>query len=265
MNTDCIIVYESIYNGNTEKLAKVMSRTLGCGFINAKEALEIDLSNYKTIGLGSGIYFGSHHTAIVEVAKKLDSSKQDVFIFSSRGAPVLGKYHEPIKKILVEKGKKIVGEFSVRGYDETGPWVIIGGGNVGKPNESDLKKAAKFVRNCFPKYCMPDFYSQVVAKLPVKEGSVNTYTLIGNGNLVVLKGDFVTINQSACLGCGKCVKVCPLGVIELVDHNAVPQAELDCTLCRLCEVACTERAISLHYTWLDAIKVAIRHGKRNSL
>jgi ferredoxin len=136
---------------------------------------------------------------------------------------------------------------------------------VGKPNESDLKKAAKFVRNCLPKYFLPDFYSQVVAKLPVNEGSVNTYTLNGNGKQVVLKGDFVTINQSACLGCGKCAKVCPLGIIELVDHKAVPQAELDCTLCRLCEAACTERAISLHYTWMDAIKVAIRHGKRNSL
>ena len=265
MNKTCIIVYESIYNGNTEKLAKAMAKTLGCHLIKPQEALETDLSQYKVIGIGSGIYFGSHHPAIIEVVKKFDRSDQEVFIFSSRGAPVLGKYHEPIKKMLVEKRKKIVGEFSVRGYDETGPWVIIGGGNVGKPNESDLKKAAKFVRNCYPKYCMPDYYNRVVAKLPVNEGSVNTYTLNGNGNPVVLKGDFVTINQSACLGCGKCIKVCPLGVIELVDHKAVPQAELDCTLCRLCEAACTERAISLHYKWLDAIKVAIRHGKRNSL
>jgi len=265
MKTDSIIVYESIYNGNTEKLARVMAHTLGCRFIKAQEALDMDLSHYETIGFGSGIYFGSHHPAVFEVVKKLDNSQQDVFIFSSRGAPVLGKYHSPIKELLVKKGKKIVGEFSVRGYDETGPWVIIGGGNVGKPNESDLKKASKFVQNCFPKYCMPDYYKQVTTKLPVKEGFVNTYTLNSNETPVVLKGDFVTINQSACLGCGKCIKVCPLSVIELVDHKAVPQTELDCTLCRLCEAACTERAISLHYTWTDSIKVAIRHGKRRSL
>jgi hypothetical protein len=48
----------------------------------------------------------------------------------------------PIKKLLAKKGKKIVGESSVREDDETGPWVIIGEGNVGKPNESDLKKTA---------------------------------------------------------------------------------------------------------------------------
>jgi flavodoxin/NAD-dependent dihydropyrimidine dehydrogenase PreA subunit len=265
MNKDSIIVYESIYNGNTEKLARSMAQTLSCHFIKPQEALETDLSRYKAIGFGSGIYFGSHHPAIIEVVKKLDKSDQEVFIFSSRGAPVLGKYHEPIKKLLVEKRKKIAGEFSVRGYDETGPWVIIGGGNVGKPNENDLKKATKFIKKSFSQHCIPDYYLQLKTKLPLMEGSINRYTHIVNDTTVCLAGDFVTINQNACKGCRKCVEVCPLAVIELIDNKAVPVKELDCTLCRLCVANCSERAISLHYTWIDAIKVAIRHGKRNSL
>ncbi len=242
-----------------------MAQTLGCHFIKPNEALNTDLSQYKAIGFGSGIYFGSHHTAIVEVAKKLDSSQQDVFIFSSRGAPVLGKYHEPLKKILLEKRKRIAGEFSVRGYDETGPWVIIGGGNCGKPDEKDLKKAAKFLKKSLPKHCMPDYYKNVSTKLPVKEGFVNTYSQMVNEKQLSIAGDIVSINQNACRGCGKCVTVCPLDVIALIDNKAVPVKELDCTLCRLCEINCRERAISLHYTWRDAIKVAMRHGKRNSL
>lgn len=265
MNKDCIIVYESIYNGNTEKLAKTMAQIFGCYFIKPQEALETDLSKYKVIGFGSGIYFGSHHPAIIEVVKNIDQSEQEVFVFSSRGAPILGKYHEPIKKLLVEKGKRIAGEFSVRGYDETGPWVIIGGGNVGKPDENDLKKAAKFLRKHLPQYCRPDYYEQVKEKFPVTEGIVNTYELRVNGTKVVLHGDFVTINQTACMGCGKCVKICPLNVIELIENKAVPTIELDCTLCRLCENSCMERAISLHYNWFDAINVAKRHGKRKSL
>ena len=265
MNHNCIIVYESIYNGNTEKLAKTMAQTLGCHFIKSQEALKADLSQYKTIGFGSGIYFGCHHTAIFEVVKKLDRSEQDVFIFSSRGAPVLGKYHQPIKELLNEKRKKIVGEFSVRGYDETGPWVIIGGGNVGKPDEKDLKKAVRFLKKVLPQYCMPDYYEHVKTKLSVNNGYPNEYSLSVANSHVVLKGDFVTINQSTCLGCGKCAKFCPLGVIELIEDKAVPVKELDCTLCRLCEINCRERAISLHFTWLDAIKVAKRHGKRRSL
>lgn len=265
MNKDCIIVYESIYNANTEKIARTMAQTLGCQFIKPQEALNTDLSKYKTIGFGSGIYFGCHHTSILEIVKGLDYSAQDVFIFSSRGAPVLGKYHEPLKKLLVEKGKRIAGEFSVRGYDETGPWVIIGGGNVGKPDEKDLKRAVNFLKKYLPQLCMPDYYLQLNKKSPVKEGFANMYSHIINGAVVSLAGDFITINQNACKGCGKCVKVCPLEVIVVIDNKAVPIKELDCTLCRLCEINCSERAISLHYSWLDAIKVAIRHGKRKSL
>jgi NAD-dependent dihydropyrimidine dehydrogenase PreA subunit/flavodoxin len=242
-----------------------MAQTLGCRFISAQQALTVNLGEFKVIGFGSGIYFGTHHPAVFKVVEKLDNLRQDVFIFSSRGAPVLGKYHSGLKKALLEKGKNIVGEFSARGYDETGPWVIIGGGNVGKPDEKDLKKAAKFLRNCLPQHCMPDDYLQVKAKMPVKENYINRYMHFKNGTPVILAGDFVTINQNACKGCGKCVKVCPLEVIELIESKAVPVKELDCTLCRLCERNCCERAISLHYTWMDAIKVAIRHGQRNSL
>jgi ferredoxin len=131
----------------------------------------------------------------------------------------LGKYHDPIKNLLVEKGKKIAGEFSVRGYDETGPWVIIGGGNVGKPDEKDLKKAAKFLRNCLPQYCMPDFYEQVKTNIPVKDGFVNTYELKVNDKMIALNGDLVTINQTACMGCGRCVKVCPFNLTDVGRHQ----------------------------------------------
>lgn len=265
MKHEIIIIYESIYNGNTQKLARAMAQKLGCRFIQSKQALTEDLTNYKAIGFGSGIYFGSHHPAILEVVEKLDEKAQDVFVFSSRGAPVLGKYHSGLKKALLQKGKKLLGEFSVRGYDETGPWVIIGGGNVGKPNESDLKKAEKFIQKILPESCMPDYYLKVGHILPVTEGKVNTYFLDDNTSRLELKGDFVTINQTACMGCGKCEKVCPLGVINIEKSKAIPVNELDCTLCRLCIQNCGERAIHLHYSWRDAIKVAKRYSSRVSL
>lgn len=265
MTHEIIIIYESIYNGNTQKIARALAQKLGCRFIKAQQALAEDLSKYKTIGFGSGIYFGTHHPALFEVVEKLDKNDQKVFIFSSRGAPVLGKYHSGLKKALLQKGKNVLGEFSVRGYDETGPWVIIGGGNIGKPNETDLKKALKFIQKILPEHCERDYYKKVSNVLPVAEGKVNTYFLNANNTSVELKGDFVTINQTACIGCGKCAKVCPLKVIKMENSKAIPARELDCTLCRLCIQNCSERAIHLHYSWRDAIKVAKRHGKRVTL
>lgn len=265
MNHKCIIIYESIYNNNTLKLARAMAQTLGCYCITVNEALFMNLDDYETIGLGSGIYFGKHHPKIFEVVEKLNSSKQDLFIFSSRGNPFLGNYHQPLKEALCEKNKKIIGEFSVRGYDETGPWVIIGGGHRGKPNEKDLKKAVRFTQKTMPQHCMPDYYLQVQTKLPIREGKPNSYFVGTNGSSVMLKGDRITFNHSNCNGCRKCVEVCPLGIIRIDSKKAISENELDCTLCRLCVVNCKKRAITLHYNWRDAIKVAKRHGKRTSL
>lgn len=265
MNNGCIIIYESIYNDNTLKLAKAMAQTLGCKLVNTCKALTMNLNDYETIGFGSGIYFGRHHPKLFEVIEHLNQRQQDVFIFSSRGNPFLGKYHQPLKDALIQKNKKVVGGFSVRGYDETGPWVIIGGGHRGKPDEKDLKKAALFIQKTLPRYCMPDFYNQVKIKSPIREGKPNTYVVGANGNRVLLKGDRVTFNHNNCTGCGKCTEVCPLGIIQLDGNKVISKSELDCTLCRLCIGNCKQRAISLHYNWRDAIKVAKRHGERTSL
>jgi ferredoxin len=265
MKNKCLIIYESIYNGNTVKLARAMTQALGCQMVEAKKALSMDLDAYKTIGLGSGIYFGAHHPRLFEVAAKLNSLQQDVFIFSSRGNPFLGKYHQPLKEVLTSKKKRIIGEFSVTGYDATGPWVIIGGGHRGKPDEKDLRRAADFVRKVMPEYFMPDYYLELKSKLPIRDGESNTYVYGSNGSSVLLKGDRVTFNHTICTGCGKCVEVCPLGIISLENGKAITGHELDCTLCNLCAENCRQQAIVLHYTWRDAIKVAQRHASRTSL
>jgi ferredoxin len=264
MKNNCIIIYESIYNSNTLKLAKVMAHTLGCNYTTVNEALALNLDDYKTIGFGSGIYFGKHHPKLFEVAEKLSSGRRSFFIFSSRGNPFLGKYHQPLKEALSDKGE-IIGEFSVPGYDETGPWTIIGGGNKGKPDEKDLRKAVRFTQKILPQHIMPDLYLNIQNKLPIREGEPNSYIIGMNGTTVLLIGDRVTFNHNNCNGCGKCTKVCPLGIIHLENKKAIINRELDCTLCRLCEFNCQQRAISLHYNWKDAIRVAKRHGKRTSL
>lgn len=264
-NGRCIVVYESIYNGNTKKIAKVISQTLGCEMVNTQEASKINLSNYSVVGFGSGIYFGSHHPALLQIAESLDSSQQTVFIFSSRGNPIHGRYHNSLSEVLQRRGKIIAGEYTVKGYDGTGPFLIFGGGNCGKPDEKDMKSAEKFIRKTFPEYCVPDYYKLVKHLRPVIEGKVNTYELKLNSNSITHKGDILTINQSLCGGCRRCINICPVNVIEMFDDKAVPIRELDCTLCSMCVKNCNKRAIYLHYNWIDTIKVASRHSQKKSL
>ena len=53
----------------------------------------------------------------------------------------------------------------------------------------------------------------------------------------------VKVDLYKCTGCGSCVPVCPIGVLELVDMKcAVIEG---CTSCGKCVDTCTFRAITL--------------------
>lgn len=102
MNNEVIIICESIYRGNTMRLAKSMAERMKCKLISVQQAATEDLKQYRVIGPGSGIHFTSHHPKILEFVHKMNP-EQKAFIFSSRGGPFLGSYHEKLKQELAEE------------------------------------------------------------------------------------------------------------------------------------------------------------------
>lgn len=78
-------------------------------------------------------------------------------------------------------------------------------------------------------------------------------------------GDKVTVNQNRCVGCGVCTEKCPLSVFEISDGKAIPKRELDCVFCQKCLTFCNYRAITLHGSNYDYIRVAMRHRKKFGL
>lgn len=231
-----LVVYESIYHGNTEKIAKAMSRALNCEGISCDIALKKDLDEYDIIGLGSGIYFTSHHPLLLKIAEQLNR-KQKVFIFSTHGSPFLGKYHLPLKKVLKNKRIDVLGEFSCKGYDCTGPFVLIGGGNIGKPNERDedraFKFALRFVQN--------------------------------NKNMNEFRGTNILVNDKACIGCRQCIEKCPLNILKLERGKIVCDQEEMCIHCGLCTTVCKRNAIVIKHSKMELVKMAIKHAQKKSL
>ena len=55
----------------------------------------------------------------------------------------------------------------------------------------------------------------------------------------------VTIDQDKCIGCMKCVEVCPFTVLENKDGRPEPQADRICVKCLHCAAACPQNAICL--------------------
>jgi NAD-dependent dihydropyrimidine dehydrogenase PreA subunit/flavodoxin len=238
MNENVLIICESMYHGNTQKLSTVMARKLNSHLMTCEQAMSENIQNYKIIGLGSGIYFTSHHPKLFDIAKKMNDT-QKAFIFSTHGRPFLGKYHESLKVALSNQGISVIGDFSCRGYDCTGPYIIVGGGNKGKPNERDQMKAVKFINKLLPEYC------------------INTDT-VHNGNNI-------EIHYDECIGCGKCTSICPMNVFDMKNKKPFVINESDCIHCSLCKDNCPSQSIAVQHSWKEAIIIAKRHAKKTSL
>ena len=56
---------------------------------------------------------------------------------------------EKTDKKLEEKNKICLGIFSCKGFDNYGPFKLIGGINKGKPNEDDTQNLIKFLKNIY--------------------------------------------------------------------------------------------------------------------
>lgn len=147
-----LIIYNSTHHGNTGKIAGAMSEILNAELIKPDEVDITTLSKYDLIGFGSGIYHGKHHKGLLEVINELDNQKgKKAFIFSTSGMKKMRFFHEfdkALKKKLLEKGFRIIGEFSCRGWDTYPFWVkLFGGVNKGRPNEEDLENARSFAKD----------------------------------------------------------------------------------------------------------------------
>ena len=59
---------------------------------------------------------------------------------------------------------------------------------------------------------------------------------------------FAMADSTKCIGCGTCVKVCPVAAIELTREDDKPKAKFDqdkCRACTICTTRCPSYAISM--------------------
>lgn len=255
-----IIIYVSTYQGNTEKVAQAMADELSATIVTAKEARSIDLSEYDLIGLGSAINFAQHHRELLHFVEVSDLKNRNVFIFSTRCRPFLGKYHQELKRRLLEKGSNLVGEFSCKGFDRTGPWIAIDGYNKARPNEMDLFKARLFVGKMRRKVHPLAVFAKV-KKQPVKQiEDLFIYQDSSNSNNIA--GKIVLLNITTCIHCMKCVKLCPMGVFKIKENDGsqiiLPMEEYNCIQCQTCAKSCPSDSIYINETFMNGIRIAVR-------
>lgn len=216
-----LIIVSSTYLGNTMKVASAMAGELGAKVVTPREATAETVAGYDLIGLGSGVRFSSHDRETVDVARRILPHGKPVFIFSTRCNPLLGGYHSRLKGVLGDAGATLLGEWSCRGLDQTGPWVMMNGFNKSHPTERDLARARIFAGNVRKEY--------LALRNRTGSGSeANVY-----------------LNAATCIACGKCVKSCPVKVFEMNGKVVAPTGARHCLMCGTCERSCPADSISV--------------------
>lgn len=140
-----LIIYKSVHQMNTEKVAKVMAEAISADLRNVDEIQPAMLEEYDLIGFGSGIFFGKHHEALLTFVSGLPQQNKKAFIFSTSGG-ALKIMHRELRAALVQKGFAIKGEFTCPGFEMYGIFKLFGGFRKGRPNAKDLEKARVFVK-----------------------------------------------------------------------------------------------------------------------
>jgi flavodoxin len=141
-----IIVYTSVHHQNTEKVAKVMADELGADLFPIGKVQPAKVAEYDLVGFGSGIYYGKHHSMLLDFVDLLpERSGTRAFVFSTSGEGGTAR-HAALKEKLGKHGFTIIDEFACKGWDTWGPMKLIGGINKGRPNEYDLEGARLFAR-----------------------------------------------------------------------------------------------------------------------
>ena len=153
-------------------------------------------------------------------------------LFSGDGAGVLGR-------LLRRYGAEIVGGLHVKMPDSIGDEKVL---------KRSLEKNKELVRRAAEK--AENAAIHMKNGKPMKEGLGVFSRIVGFfgqrlyfGNKTKKYSDKLKIDTKKCVGCGKCVALCPMKNIAIEDGMCV--SEDRCTMCYRCVNTCPKQAITL--------------------
>ena len=141
-----LIIYVSVFQDNTKKVAKTMAEVLDAQLLEPEEVIIDSLPEYDLIGFGSGIYWGRFYKRLRNFIKELPNfQNKQAFIFGTCGHKEIPS--KPIEKLLLKKGFTVVDKFSCLGFNTFFLSRLLGRSNIGRPSIEDFERAREFAKN----------------------------------------------------------------------------------------------------------------------
>jgi flavodoxin len=140
-----LIIYVSIYQFNTQKIAETMAEVLDATLMEPEEVQVDTLKDYDLIGFGAGIYWGRFYKRLRNFIKTLPVfEEKKAFLFATCGNEMPSK---SIEKILAKKGFNLVGKFFCFGHNTWFLAKFLNRERKGKPDSQDLQQAREFAES----------------------------------------------------------------------------------------------------------------------
>lgn len=132
------MAYASL-TGNTEKVAQAVADVLGVVPLDVRKAAPEGIGGIRLLFVGDGVYALRPSRAMVRFLRALPPLPGvKVALFGTYGS--LPTQLRLMRRLLVEKGAEIIGEFACPGQDKA----TLGLLRHGRPNQRDLAAARKF-------------------------------------------------------------------------------------------------------------------------
>lgn len=162
-----------------------------------------------------------------------------------------------LRRALRRNGRKLDAVFSLQMRNT---YVALPGFDIDPPTLAEAKETAAFAR--LDKEILPRIATREQGVCDVVRGALpftKSYLLRPLFN-AFLTGDGAFRSSSACTGCGRCVRVCPLGNIRLGLASKRPHWQGRCTDCHACYHACPQHAIGRGYATKGKGQVTVDNG-----
>ncbi|MBR1943985.1 MAG: 4Fe-4S binding protein [Alphaproteobacteria bacterium] len=101
------------------------------------------------------------------------------------------------------------------------------------------------IKNLFKKFLLIDIIQSLVLGINIlftrKIVTKNLEHITIDNEL--LSKNILFIDNSKCIGCKTCMRICPVKAITIIDRNTYEFKKEYCSHCKLCEKCCPKRAI----------------------
>ncbi|KAG9392201.1 4Fe-4S dicluster domain [Carpediemonas membranifera] len=197
-------------------------------------------SEYDVIGFGSAIAMNVFITPFKDfIVEHFDEYIDGKFVFTFATATATQSGVGIVGKHLVKKGGKFVGHFF---WESTANYPPLGAKKTVVLTKTDLE---------VPRSHASDLVNRLNSGETVKPPAIGIGQKIsgGLGYNDKIGGKFgfskVKIDPERCIGCNKCVKVCPTGAMSLDSNKIAIRDRKLCQGCYACYHVCPKAAIKM--------------------